>query len=35
VYDEVVTEGSGLPGAQELHTACERGHVQANALRAT
>lgn len=28
VYDEVVTEGSGLPGAQELHTACERGHVQ-------
>lgn len=28
VYDEVVTEGSGLPGAQELHTACEHGHVQ-------
>jgi hypothetical protein len=28
VYDEVVTEGSGLPGAQELHTACERGQVQ-------
>jgi predicted nucleic acid-binding protein len=28
VYDEVVTEGRGLPGAQELHSACERGQVQ-------
>jgi predicted nucleic acid-binding protein len=28
VYDEVVTEGSGLPGAQELHSACEHGTVQ-------
>jgi len=28
VYDEVVTEGSGLPGAQELHSACEHGNVQ-------
>jgi predicted nucleic acid-binding protein len=28
VYDEVVTEGSGLPGAQELYSACEHGQVQ-------
>jgi predicted nucleic acid-binding protein len=28
VYDEVVTEGVGLPGAEELRAACELGHVQ-------
>jgi predicted nucleic acid-binding protein len=28
VYDEVVTEGSGLPGAKELVSACEGGQVR-------
>ncbi len=28
VYDEVVTQGSGRPGAHELATACERGVVR-------
>src|SRR5215468_1772046 len=27
VYDEVVTQGRGRPGASELATACERGQV--------
>ena len=27
VYDEVVTQGQDRPGASELETACERGHV--------
>jgi len=28
VYDEVVTQGQDRPGASELETACERGHVR-------
>jgi predicted nucleic acid-binding protein len=28
VYDEVVTQGSGRPGAHELTTMCERGEVR-------
>jgi len=28
VYDEVVTQGSGRPGATELATACGRGNVR-------
>jgi predicted nucleic acid-binding protein len=28
VYNEVVTQGSGRPGAQELRTMCERGEVR-------
>ena len=28
VYEEVVTQGRGRPGATELATACERGDVR-------
>jgi predicted nucleic acid-binding protein len=28
VYDEVVTQGSNLPGSQELAAACETGFIQ-------
>jgi hypothetical protein len=28
VYNEVVTQGSGRPGAHELTTMCERGEVR-------